>query len=51
MQPQQQQPYLRPVEGNGSSGGEWGDLRSVIRNPAAALSNLTQRLGNQLQPG
>lgn len=34
----------------GSSGGEWGDLRSVIRNPAAALSSFRARLGNQFQP-
>ncbi|GBF95583.1 hypothetical protein Rsub_08564 [Raphidocelis subcapitata] len=33
---------------------DWSDLRSVIRNPAAALSSLsslTTRLGSQLQPG
>lgn len=35
----------------GTGSGDWSELRNVIRNPAAALSSLTTRLGSQLQPG
>ncbi|KIZ03963.1 hypothetical protein MNEG_3997 [Monoraphidium neglectum] len=31
--------------------GDWSELRNVIRNPGAALSSITTKIGNQLQPG
>jgi hypothetical protein len=59
QQQQQQQPWTRLaqlhaagtglLQATGSS--DWGELRNVIRNPAAALSSITARIGNQLQPG